>query len=69
MLVFPITSQSLKTEIAVAVAECMEHLPDTKTSANKFAVFPQTSRGPRKSDFFEQNWNYLSIPFSSGADL
>ena len=42
---------------------------DTKTSANSFAVFPQTSRVPRKSDFFENNWKYLSIPFSSGADL
>ena len=42
---------------------------DTKTSAKSFAVFPQTLRGPIKSDFFEQNWKYLSTPFSSGAGL
>ena len=27
---------------------------ETKTSAKSFADFPQTSRGPIKSDFFEQ---------------
>ena len=42
---------------------------DTKTSAKSFADFPQTSRGPIKSDFFEQNWKYLSIPFSCEAGL
>ena len=42
---------------------------DTKISAKSFADFPQTSRGPIKSDFFEQNWKYLSIPFSYGAGL
>ena len=41
---------------------------DTKTSAKSFADFP-ISRGPIKTDFFEQNWKYLSIPFSYGAGL
>ena len=42
---------------------------DTKTSAKSFADFPNTSRGPIKSDFFEHNRKYLSIPFSFGAGL
>ena len=42
---------------------------DTKTSAKSFTDFPNDSRGPIKSDFFEQIWKYLSITFSSGAGL
>ena len=42
---------------------------DTKTSAESFADFPNTSRGPIESDFFKQNKRYLSIPFLSGAGL
>ena len=38
MLVFPISSKSLKNEIAVAVGECMEHLltPVTKCVFSQF---------------------------------
>ena len=42
---------------------------DTKTSAKSFADFQNTSRGPIKSDFFEHNRKYLSIPFWFGAGL
>ena len=34
---------------------------DTKTSAKSFADFPQTSRGPIKSDFFEQKKLEISL--------
>ena len=42
MLVFPITSQSLKIEIAVAGAECMEHLltPKLRLTALPFSHRP-----------------------------
>ena len=42
---------------------------DTKTSAKTFADFLYTSRDPISSDFSEQNWKYLSIPFSFGVGL
>ena len=42
---------------------------DTKTSTKTFADFPYTSLDPIKRDFFEQNWIYLPIPFSSGVGL
>ena len=42
MLVFPIPSHSLKTEIAVAVAECLEHLltPKLRLTALPFSHRP-----------------------------
>ena len=69
MLVFPIPSKSPKTEIVVAVGECMEHILIPKLRPKALPFSPQISRGPIKSDFCGQNWKCLSTSFSSGTGL
>ena len=70
ILVFPIPSKSLKKEIVVAVDEYMEHLLTPKLRPKALQISQTPREVPVKvTFFFEQNWKYHSILFSSEAGL
>ena len=63
MLVFPIPSKSLKTEIAVAVGECMEHLLTPTLRPKAFPIFHRLHEVPLKVTFSNKIGNISLFHF------
>ena len=63
MLVFPIPSQSLKTEVVVAVAECMEHLLTPKLRLKALPFSQRPHEVPLKETFSNKIGNISLFHF------